>query len=229
MGLPITAGPGYVFLALQSTPHFVAESALFSFAIVSANIAYVVIFVLVARHAGRLVTTLACLAGWLVCAVVVREAPSAFWVGLALNSALFVVSIPLIRASRPVGKFGRRATWRELLLRALGAGVLVALVVTISEAVGTSITGIAMLFPVTLVTIGWIMQTRYGPGEAIAVMTGALIALPGFALSILALSLLAERTYVAVALIVALALCFGWAGATLWFRRTGRASLAVGS
>jgi hypothetical protein len=28
MGLPITAGPGYVFRALQSTPHFVTQSVL---------------------------------------------------------------------------------------------------------------------------------------------------------------------------------------------------------
>ncbi len=227
MGLPITAGPGYVFLALQSTPGFVAQSALSSFAIVSANIAYVVIFVLVAKHARRLATTLACLAGWLVCAVVVREAPSPLWVGLALNSALFVVSIPLIRAPRPIGKFGRRVARRELLLRALGAGTLVAAVVTVSEAVGSSITGIAMLFPVTLITVGWVMLTRYGPEEAISVMTGALIALPGFALSVLTLALLAERIGVAVALILALALCLGWAGATLWFRRGSRASLAA--
>ena len=82
---------------------------------------------------------------------------------------------------------------RELLLRAVGAGALVAIVVTASETVGSSITGIAMLFPVTLVTIGWIMQSRYGAEQAILVMTGALIALPGFGLSIMTLYLLAEN------------------------------------
>jgi uncharacterized membrane protein (GlpM family) len=82
---------------------------------------------------------------------------------------------------------------RELLLRAVGAGALVAIVVTASETVGSSITGIAMLFPVILVTIGWIMQSRYGAEQAILVMTGALIALPGFGLSIMTLYLLAEN------------------------------------
>jgi hypothetical protein len=77
----------------------------------------------------------------------------------------------------------------------------------------------AMLFPVTLVMVGWIMQSRHGAEQAILVMTGALIALPGFALSIMTLYLLAERTGVPAALAVCLLMSLSWAAATLWFRR----------
>jgi len=220
MGLPITAGPGYVFLALQSTPHFVAQSALFSFAIVSANMIYVAIYLLAVRHFRPFATTTICLAGWFACALVVRAAPSSLWFGLGLNSALFIASLPLIRTPRsPLQRLRRMADRRELLLRAVGAGALVAIVVTASETVGSSITGIAMLFPVTLVTIGWIMQSRYGAQQAILVMTGALIALPGFGLSIMTLYLLAERTGVPAALVICLLMSLSWAAATLWFRR----------
>lgn len=227
MGLPITAGPGYVFLALQATPEFVAESAAFSFAIVAANMVFVMIFVLVARHARPLPTMIACLVGWFACALLVDAAPSPRWIGLVLNALLFALSIPLIRGSRSVARFGRRAARQELLIRAVGAGTLVGLVVTVSEAIGSSVTGIAMLFPVTLLTIGWIMQTRYGPGPATAVMAGALIAMPGFGLAVLALSLLAEPVGVTPSLLIALVMCLAWAGATLWFRRN-RSGVAVG-
>jgi uncharacterized membrane protein (GlpM family) len=224
MGLPITAGPGYVFLAIEATPHFVAQSALFSFAIVSANMIYVAIYIVAVRHFREVATTAICLAGWLACALFVRAAPSSLWTGLGLNSVLFIASIPLIRAQpSPLRRLRRMADRRELLLRALGAGALVAIVVTTSETVGSSITGIAMLFPVTLVTIGWIMRSRYGAEEAISVMTGALIALPGFGLSIMMLYLLAERTSVPTAMAVCLLMSLSWAMATLWFRRvTGR-------
>jgi uncharacterized membrane protein (GlpM family) len=154
-----------------------------------------------------------------------RSAPpwrssSYLWFGLGLNSALFIASLPLIRTPRsPLQRLRRMADRRELLLRAVGAGALVAIVVTASETVGSSITGIAMLFPVTLVTIGWIMQSRYGAEQAILVMTGALIALPGFGLSIMTLYLLAERTGVPAALAICLLMSLSWAAATLWFRR----------
>jgi hypothetical protein len=69
------------------------------------------------------------------------------------------------------------------------------------------------------VTIGWIMQSRYGAEQAILVMTGALIALPGFGLSIMTLYLLAERTGVPAALAICLLMSLSWAAATLWFRR----------
>jgi hypothetical protein len=114
MGLPITAGPGYVFLALQSTPHFVAQSALFSFAIVSANMIYVAIYLLAVRHFRPFATTTICLAGWFACALVVRAAPSSLWFGLGLNSALFIASLPLIRTPRsPLQRLRRMADRRE--------------------------------------------------------------------------------------------------------------------
>lgn len=191
MGLPITGGPGYVFLALQSSPEFVAQSALASFAIVAANMAYVVAYIVAVRRFGRLVTTGIGLLAWFICASLIEAGPVTLWTGIAWNAAGLAVSIPLICMRRPeTTKALRRASRRELLLRALSAGLLVAAVVTASDALGSSMTGIGILAPVTLVTIGWIMRSSYGPAEAISVMTGALIALPGFALAVLSLHVL---------------------------------------
>lgn len=220
MGLPITAGPGYVFLALQSSPHFVAQSAFFSFAIVSANLVYIAVYLLAAPRFGPFATVVICLAGWFAIAFIIRAVPTSLWLALGLNLATFVVSLPLIRAPRSsLPRQNRRADWRELLFRAVAAGALVAIVVSASEAVGSSVTGIAMLFPVTLVTIGWVMQSRYGVDEAVSVMTGALIALPGFAVSIMMLYLLAEPIGPPVALTISLLISLSWAATTLWWRR----------
>jgi hypothetical protein len=221
MGLPVTAGPGYVFLALESTPEFLAQSALSTFAIVAANIAYVAVYILAVRRLARIGTTALALAAWFACAFVIHVSPVSLWTGIAVNAAGLAVSIPFICAPQPGSlKAVRKAGGRELLIRALAAGSLVAIVVTASEAVGSAITGMAILFPVTLVTIGWIMQTSYGPAEAIAVMTGALFALPGFALAVLALHFLAEPAGPMAALVVFFLLSLCWAAATLWFRRT---------
>jgi hypothetical protein len=229
MGLPITAGPGYVFLAIESTPHFVAQSALFSFGIVSANIAYVTIFLLAVRRFRPFTTCVIALAGWFACALLVLEISSSLVASFALNGALLIASLPLIRNRRPPKqRLSRTADRRELLLRAFGAGTLVAVVVTVSEMVGSSITGIAMVFPVTLMTVGWIMQDRYTADEAISVMTGALIAIPGFGVSMMALVLLAEPVGVTVALFACLFISLSWAAATLWFRRPPRIARTAG-
>lgn len=84
------------------------------------------------------------------------------------------------------------------------AGTLVAVVVSGSELVGPAVTGIAMIFPVTLLAIGWIMHRHYGGFAAVAVLGSALVALPGFAACTLTLHLLAGPIEAASAMLAAL-------------------------
>jgi hypothetical protein len=98
----------------------------------------------------------------------------------------------------------RVATLRDLLLRALLAGCLVAAIVTISNLIGPRLTGSTVTFPVMLTTLGLIMHSRYGGYAAAHALRGALLAMPGFAACALALHLLAEPLGAAAALVAAL-------------------------
>src|SRR5258708_18748089 len=57
IALPVSAGPGYVFLAQQASDAFIARSALYSLAITAATALYLAVYVRIAPYLGTLPTS----------------------------------------------------------------------------------------------------------------------------------------------------------------------------
>jgi uncharacterized membrane protein (GlpM family) len=87
--LPVAAGPGYVMLAMEQSPEFIADAALTSLAAGTATWAYLVTFVRLAQRWTLWSSLMASLALWLVMAIAVRAMP---W---TLIGALFANAIVL--------------------------------------------------------------------------------------------------------------------------------------
>jgi len=206
VALPVSAGPGYVFLARQASDSFIAQSALYSLPITAATALYLAVYVKVAPRLGAIASVLVALVPWLIVAIVLQRVEIGWWSAVGLNLAAFPFALWLTRDSATTESPPLRvASLRDLLLRALLAGSLVAAVVTISEFIGARLTGSTLTFPVVLTTLGLIMHHRYGGRAAARALRGALLAMPGFAVCVLALHLLAEPLGAIRALVAALA------------------------
>ena len=216
--LPVSAGPSYVLLSLQASDGFVADTALSSAAMTAGVALYLAVYVVLAPRAGVLLTLASALGIWLMAAVLLRQAEwTAVWVA-ALNAVAYGLAflvIPRLEQTAPMRRSERR--WFDLPLMAALVGLLVAAVVTLSAALGPALTGVAAVFPVTFSSLGVIVHSRLGGRVAAATMAGAIRAMPGFALGLLVLHLLAVPTGAPVALLAALATTLAWsAGLILW-------------
>ena len=197
--LPIGAGPAYVMLALQHDASFIADSALSSFATNAATFVLLTVFALLAPRHGRSVVLGGGLAAWLLAVLAIRAIGVGLGGAVLLNLVMIVLAHWLTRPAPriPAGRApaatrgGLRRRWFELPARAALVGVVVASVVTASRALGPSVTGTASVFPVAFTSFAFLVLPRLGGPAAAAVMAGAIRAMPGFALSLLALHLCA--------------------------------------
>ena len=100
--LPISAGPSYVFLALDHDAAFIAEGALASLPINAATILLGLTYVLLAQRRGVLVSAGAAVAVWIVLASVIRSVQWTLAGGLIVNAIAFAICVPLLRRYRHV-------------------------------------------------------------------------------------------------------------------------------
>src|SRR5437667_9054381 len=84
--LPISAGPSYVFLALDHDAAFIAQGALASLPINAATIFLGLTYVLLAQRQGALLSWAGGAAVWLVLAVAARKAEWTLARGLLANA-----------------------------------------------------------------------------------------------------------------------------------------------
>ena len=100
--LPISAGPSYVFLALDHDAAFIAEGALASLPINAATIFLGLTYVVLAQRQNALVSCLGAVAVWIALASIIRSVPWTLAGGLIANAIAFAICVPLLRRFRHV-------------------------------------------------------------------------------------------------------------------------------
>src|SRR5258705_6881836 len=100
--LPISAGPSYVFLALDHNAAFIAEGALASLPINAATIFLGLTYVVLAPRHSALVSCLSAVAVWIVLASIIRSLQWTLLGGLIVNAVAFSICVPLLRHYRHV-------------------------------------------------------------------------------------------------------------------------------
>jgi len=227
--LPVSAGPSYVLLSLKASDGFIADTALASAAMSAGAALYLAAYVVLAPRTGVVATLASALGVWLVSAALLRQVQWTALGVLALNAVAyglaFLVTLRL-EHTQPITRSERR--WFDLPLMAAMVGLLVAGVTSLSAVLGPALTGIFAVFPVTFSSLGLIVHSRLGGRVVAATMAGAIRAMPGFALGLIVLSLLAVPIGAPLAMLAALAAMLAWsAGLILWRVRRARASLAT--
>jgi hypothetical protein len=223
--LPISAGPSYVFLALDHDADFIAEGALASLPINAATILLGLTYVVLAQRQGAIVSCGVAVVVWIALASVIRSVPWTLARGLLANAVAFAICVPLLRRYRHVKMPLITRRWYDIPLRASLVATLVATVVTASGWVGPKISGIIALFPVVFTSMMLILHPRIGGPPTAAVIANSAGGLMGLGIAIAALHVAALRFGSVAGLSVALAICVSWnLGLWWWGRRKTRHS-----
>jgi hypothetical protein len=217
--LPISAGPSYVFLALDHDAAFIAEGALASLPINAATIFLGLTYVVLAQRHNAFVSWSCGAAVWIVLAVLSRTIHWSLTGGLAANAVAFGICIPLLARFRHVKMPLITRRWYDIPLRAALVATLVAIVVTLSGWVGPGISGVIALFPIVFSSIMLILHPRIGGPATAAVVANAGWGLFGFGVAIAVLHLCALRFGSAIALILALTTGASWNLVLWWIGR----------
>ena len=223
--LPVSAGPAYVFLSMQHNEAFVAASALSSFAANAATglflIAYGVSAIRLPAWRGLGAAVLTWLAGSFMVQQIPWTPPTAFLANLIVYSAGFV-----LLDTKEKGNVGARSSarrrWFDLPARAVAVAAFVSLVVAASSMLGPGATGIAAVFPISLISLIVIVRPRIGAPAAALLAASALRAMLGFGMVLLTQHQ-AVRPWGTPAALIAAAVVSGlWSGAMLVLRTRHR-------
>jgi hypothetical protein len=220
--LPVSAGPVYVFLALDHDAAFISASALASLALNVATAIYVTVYVLLAqRHAIWISIPLA-FAAWLAAALVFEPVHWAAWSALALNLVVFAGCFFIVEPFRAARTPPTTRPRYDFAVRAGMVALLVGAVVTLSSRIGPAGSGLLAVFPVIYTSIMVILHRRVGGPATAAVLASAIPGLAGFGAALLTLHLTAVPLGSAAALALALGVSIAW-NAALYARRRPQA------
>ena len=219
--LPVSAGPAYLFLAMQHEVGFVAESSLGSLAANAATGLFLIAYGIVSRSLSSWRSLSAATLTWLFASIAIRQI---FWTPLtamALNLLVYGVGFYLlgtIRGAVSKPPILNRKRWFNLLVRGLSVAAFVSLVVAAGSTIGPRATGIVAVFPISLISLIVIVRPRIG-GEASSLLAAnALRSMLGFGVMLLAFHLAVATWGVRMAFVVALLVCLSWSTALLLLR-----------
>ena len=208
--LPISAGPAYVFLALDHDAAFIADSALASLPINAASIFFGLTYVLLAQRRSAWVSCLAAVAVWFGLAAIIRSVPWTLPGGVAVNVVAYAICVPLLARYRHARMPLITRRWYDIPLRAALVATLVAILVTVSGWVGPKVSGIIAFFPVVFTSMMLILHPRIGGPPTAAVIANSAWGLIGLGIAIALLHVAALQFGSAIGLGLALTVCVGW-------------------
>jgi hypothetical protein len=208
--LPISAGPSYVFLALDHDAAFIAEAALASLPINAITIFLCLSYIVLAQRHSAAVSFAGAVMMWSALAALSRTVHWSLAGGLIANAVAYAICLPLLRRFRHVKMPLITRRWYDIPLRASLVATLVATVVTLSKWVGPNVSGTIALFPVVFTSMMLILHPRIGGPATAAVLANSGWGLIGLGIAIAVLHVAALRFGSVVGLSLALATCVSW-------------------
>lgn len=186
--LPVNAGPGFFFIALEQPDSFVRAGALTAFAVTGAVLLYCTAWVHAARFGGFLLSLTAAVAAWTAWALATEALPHELPHAVAAVAGGALVAWLLRR--RDIGRPPRAAApagWWFVTARGLAAGLVVASVATASPWLGPVWSGFLLGFPTMLTASAWMLYGHYGRDFTAATLNAAqpsMVVFSGFCLGL---------------------------------------------
>lgn len=222
--LPVSAGPVYVFLAMDHGAVFISEAARTSVAATAATAAFVAAYAFVAQRAATPASLAVATAAWFAAAAALQSRDWSFAEACLLYAAVFALAIAGLRrfaismAPPPLPRVRF-----DLALRALLVAAVVVATTYASHSLGPAAAGLLATYPVVFTCLVVILQPRCGGKFTASVLVNGLKGLVGFGMALAVLHLAAARMSAAAALLIALAIAVGWNVALTLLRRVMRA------
>ncbi len=208
--LPISTGPVYIFLSLDHSSQFIAESAIGTLVTNGINVVFAFIYALLAQKRPLWMSLGAAIAGWVALAWIANSIAWTLTGAILWNVLAIVCSFLIAREFRHYRVPAIRARWYDFVLRAGLVALLVGTVVTLSFHIGPKASGLIAGYPIVFSSIMLVMHRSMGGRAAAAVMANAILGLAGFALGTITLHLAAVPLGSGPALLLGLAACLSW-------------------
>ena len=215
--LPISAGPSYVFLALDHDAAFIAKGALASLPVNAATICLGLTYAVLAQRQSAIVSCLCAIAVWIALVSIIRAIPWTLIGGLIANAIAFAVCVSLLARYRHIKMPPITRRWYDIPLRASLVATLVATVVTASGWLGPKISGTIALFPMVFTSMMLILHPRIGGPPTAAVLANSAGGMMGLGVAVAALSVLVPQVGSVIGLSLALSICVGWNLMLWWY------------
>jgi uncharacterized membrane protein (GlpM family) len=223
--LPLSAGPAYLFLALDHDGAFLRQSAIASLAAIAATGIFILVYAAAAQTRGTAASLGASLAAWLVAAFGLSAVHLSLVEGLVLNLVLFPAAMAWAGRSVPrTAALRRQGRLSDVFVRAGTVMTLVAAVVLAGRTIGPAIAGLLALAPIVMTSLVIILQPRIGGRATATVMVHSLPGMMGFAAAMGILASTVERLGSMSALGLALATSCAWNGGILAVKSGGGGS-----
>jgi hypothetical protein len=168
--LPVSAGPVYVFLALDHDPTFISASAVASLALNAATAVFVTVYVRMAQRRSLSISVSLAFTAWLATTLALA---SVHWTALSafvLNLVVFTLCLWIVKPFRLVPMPLTIRPWYDFVVRAGMVTLLVGAVVTLSFRIGPTGSGVLAVFPVIYASIMVILHRRVGGPATAAVL-----------------------------------------------------------
>ncbi len=209
--MPLSAGPAYLFLALEHGSAFIAQSSLTSLSVHAMTPILLVVCAGLVRRFGIAVALGVALAVWFGGAILVTRAELSFEAAILLNVAVFAVTVP---ASWPlrleVGATRARRGLIDVVLRIGAVAAIVGAAVIAGRVFGPKAAGLMALVPVIWISVAVILAARAGPDMCQSVLANGVPAMIGFAIAFVVMHLTVNAHGWPVALTLALMITVGW-------------------
>jgi hypothetical protein len=221
--LPISAGPSYVFLAMDHDAAFIAQGALASLPINAATMFLGLTYILLAQRNNVVISLGAAVIVWFGLAYLIRLIDWTLLGGIAVNVVTFAICLPLMQRFRHAKMPLITRRWYDIPLRATLVATLVGAVVTLSATIGPTGSGMLALYPIVFTSLMLILHPRIGGPPTAAVIANGGWGLMGFGIAVALMQVTAVRFGSVIALSGALATCVAWnLGLWAWGRRRVR-------
>ncbi|MDO8874836.1 MAG: hypothetical protein Q8M24_14540 [Pseudolabrys sp.] len=207
--LPISAGPIYIFLAIDHGAHFIGVSALGSLVSNGVNIVFALTYALLAQKRSLAISLSGAFVLWIGLTWLIGFVTWTLAAAILFNLVVLALALWLSASLRHVRAPQVIARWHDLVMRAAMVALLVGVVVTLSYHIGPTVSGNLAVFPIVLTSIIIILHRRAGGPATAAVMANAIIGLGGFGVACIFLNLTADWLGAALALVLTLAVSFG--------------------
>lgn len=218
--LPISAGPAYLFLALDHDAPFLAESGPASILSVCGTCVFIAVYAAAARRLATPSALAVALGAWLLTVTALNVRSWSLGETVAVGTVVWAGASLATRHARamPV-RLGVRASPTDIAIRASAVGLLIVAVTLTGRWLGPHAAGLAALAPIVFASLAAILQPRIGGEATGSMMAHAVTAMFGYVVGFGLLGVAATRLGSWTSLGLALAACLAWNGVLIGFRR----------
>lgn len=220
--LPVSAGPSYIFMAMEHGPDFIERSSLAGLAVNAGVSVFIVAYAVLAQRRGLLVSLCSALMLWALAVWTIARFEWTLAGAVALNAVtsaicLFAAHRFLTLRAHKGKPLARR--WWDVPLRAACVMGLVGCVMLTGRLLGPTVAGIAATAPIVLTSLALILHPRIeGPATA-SVLANGLPGVVGLTAGMMVIHVAAVPFGSVAALTLALAVCLGWNMGLVLLRR----------